>query len=137
FRWTGSWLTAFVSPDPKNAVMMTDEWRGELLDQLNRFRQAGREAYTMDPIYADLDLDVDICASTDAYPGEVKERVLIKLFGKKGINPVKGFFDADRFSFGDYLERSTLEAAIQSVPGVKAVEGIIFRRRGFFDWKKF
>src|SRR5690606_6112729 len=60
FRWTGSWLTAFVSPDPKNAVMMTDEWRGELLDQLNRFRQAGREAYTMDPIYADLDLDVDI-----------------------------------------------------------------------------
>src|SRR5690606_5841172 len=72
-----------------------------------------------------------------AYPGEVKERVLVKLFGKKGVNPLKGFFDADRFSFGDYLERSILEAAIQSVPGVKAVEGTTFRRRGVFDWKKF
>ena len=30
-----------------------------------------------------------------------------------------------------------LEAALQEVPGVKAVEKIRFRRRGFFAWKTF
>ena len=137
FRWTGSWLTAFVTPDPKNAVQLTDPWRNELLGQLNRFRQAGREAFTMDPQYADLDLEIKVCVKTDSYPGEVKERILIRLFGKKGVNPVKGFFAPDRFTFGGFLERSALEAEIQSVSGVKAVEQISYRRRGVFDWQPF
>lgn len=137
FRWTGSWLTAFVTPDPKNAVALTDVWRKELFDQLNRFRQAGREAYIMEPQYADLDLEIEVCALPDCYPGELKERLSIKLFGRKGVIPVKGFFSPDRFTFGDLLERSQLEAAIQEVPGVKAVENIRYRRRGIFGWKNF
>ena len=44
------------------------------------------------------------------------------------------FFAADHFTFGTPLERSRLEAAIQGVPGVRAVEDIQFRRRGMFDW---
>jgi hypothetical protein len=135
FRWTGSWLTAFVTPDPKNAVTLTEEWRVDLENQLNRFRQAGREIAVMDPVYADIDLEIDICAAPEVFPGEVKERVMARLVGKKGIRP--GYFSPDNFTFGTPLERSTLEAAIQSVPGVKAVEAIRFRRRGVFDWKPF
>lgn len=137
FRWTGSWHTAFVTPDPKNAVALSDEWKEDIFHQLNRFRQAGREAFSLDPQYADLDIEIEICASPYAYPGELKERIMIQLFGKKGVLPVTGFFSANRFSFGDMLERSQLEAAIQQVDGVKAVEGIRFRRRGYFSWKTF
>ena len=137
FRWTGSWLTAFVTPDPKHAVALTEEWRVDLEYQLNRFRQAGRETAVMDPVYADIDLEIDICAAPEAYPGEVKERVMEKLAGKKGVRTRPGYFSPDNYTFGTPLERSTLEAAIQSVPGVKAVEAIRFRRRGVFNWKPF
>lgn len=137
FRWTGSWLTAFVTPDPRGTVTLEKTERNELNAQLNRFRQAGREVNVMDPEYASIDLEIYICVSSDAYPGQVKERVFEALMGKKGLRPVQGYFSPDRFTFGTLLNRSTLEAAIQKVPGVKAVEAIKFRRRGWFGWQTF
>jgi len=65
------------------------------------------------------------------------ESVLIALLGTRGPVPRRGFFDPDNFTFGDALERSRLEAVIQSVPGVRAVEAMRIRRRGFFDWRPF
>ncbi len=137
FRWTGSWLTAFVTPDPKGKVILESAERIDLTNQMNRFRQAGREVNVLDPIYANIDLKIKVCASADSYPGDVKERVLIALLGKNGIRPIEGYFSPNRFTFGTFLERSTLEAAIQAVPGVKAVEEITFRRRAWFGWREF
>jgi predicted phage baseplate assembly protein len=131
FRWTGSWLTAFVTPDPRGSVVVTTPERAELTGQLDRFRQASREACVLDPDYADLDLRIGVCVDTSAYPGEVKERLLQALVGEGG------FFSPDNFTFGTPLERSRLEAAIQQVPGVRAVEAIEIRRRGWFDWRPF
>lgn len=132
FRWTGSWLTAFVTPDPKDTVYLPAENRIDLTNQLNRFRQAGREVNVMDPEYASIDLEIEICVSANAYQGQVKERVDIAMMGKKGLQPQEGYFSPDRFTFGTFLERSTLEAAIQDVPGVKAIEKIFYGRRGWF-----
>lgn len=137
FRWTGSWLTAFVTPDPKGKVVLDAQDRLALVQQLDRFRQAGREVHVMNPEYANMDLKIDVCVSPDAYPGEVKVRVLIALFGEKGIRAKEGYFSPNRFTFGTLLQRSTLEAAIQAIPGVKAVERIQFRRRGWFGWQEF
>jgi hypothetical protein len=109
-------------------VDITAGERGELEAQLDRFRQAGRETHALDPRYADLDLQVGFCVEPTAYAAEVKLAVEAALTGR-------GFFSADNFSFGTALDRSRLEAAIQSVPGVRAVEQIRFRRRGFFDWR--
>ncbi|RYF95822.1 MAG: hypothetical protein EOO00_04210 [Chitinophagaceae bacterium] len=91
----------------------------------------------MDPQYADLDLKIEVCAWPSVYAGELKERIMIRLFGKKGIVPVTGFLSPDRHTFGDLLERSQLEAAIQEIEGVKAIEKIEFRRRGVFSWRIF
>jgi len=137
FRWTGSWLSAFVTPDPRGAVSMTAAWRAELRDQLDRVRQAGREAHGCDPHYADLDLEITICVQPYAYRGETEEAVLEALLGKKGVRARPGFFAADNFTFGTPLDRSALEAAIQAVPGVRAVEDMRIRRRGRFDWRAF
>ena len=63
--------------------------------------------------------------------------MLLVLFGSGGIRPKTGFFSPDNFTFGTPLERSELEAAIQNVPGVRAVEEILIRRRGWFDWRPF
>ena len=125
FRWTGSWQTAFVTPDPRSRVEVTAAERAELGEQLDRFRQAGRETSTLDPRYADLDLRIQVCVAPDAYPAEVSVRVAAAL---------DGFFAPDNFTFGSALDRSRLEATIQAVGGVRAVSGISFRRRGMFGW---
>lgn len=137
FRWTGSWITAFVTPDPEGSFEVTLDEQAQLQDQLDRFRQAGRPAYTLKPIFANLDLEIVVCVAAFAYLGEVKAQVLEALFGKGGVRPKLGFFSPDNFTFGTPLERSKLESAIQGVPGVKAVEDIYIRRRGWFDWRKF
>jgi hypothetical protein len=41
------------------------------------------------------------------------------------------------WTFGDPLMRALLEAAIQAVPGVRAVEEIYIRRRGWFARRLF
>ena len=137
FRWTGSWLTAFATPDPKGGFTVTAQHRTEGVAQLDRFRQAGRPAYLLNPRYADLDLVIKVCVATSSYKGEVEERVLEALFGRKGLRPKPGFFDPDNFTFGTPLERSQLETAIQLVEGVKAVERILVQRRGWFAWRVF
>ncbi len=137
FRWTGSWLSAFVTPDPKGTVILNEHQKDLALNQLDRFRQAGRETHLQRPKYADIDLIITVCVAPNAYKGEVKLKVLEALFGKKGNRPKMGYFAADRFTFGTPIERSTLEETIQSVPGVRAVEDIYLRRRGWFNWRLF
>src|SRR5262249_38127521 len=56
FRWTGSWLSARVTADPRGEPTLSRARRTELVDHLDRFRQAGREVHTLSPLYADLDL---------------------------------------------------------------------------------
>ena len=132
FRWTGSWLAAFVTPDPLGAVTITANQREAMTVQMDRFRQAGRPAAVSDPDYADIDLIITVCVQPFAYPGQVEARVLAALVGNSKTN---GFFSADNFTFGDPLRRSQLEAVIHRVPGVRATGEIKIRRRGYFDWQ--
>ncbi len=137
FRWTGSWLSAFVAADPKGQSSLTEEQRVAVSVHLDRFRQAGREVFVLPPRYADLDLQILVCVEPSSYPGDVAEAVLVALLGMGGVLPVPGFFHPDRFTFGTPLDRSELEAAVQRVAGVKAVENVRIRRRGVFDWRDF
>lgn len=146
FRWTGSWLSVFVTADPKGAVTLEQDKRTELTRQLDRFRQAGREVIVKDPRYADINLEIIVCVKPDAYQGEVKEKVLEALLGpgvraddKAGVraDDKPGFFSPDNFTFGSPLQRSVLEAVIQAVPGVRTVMDMRIRRRGWHDWQEF
>lgn len=128
-RWTGSWLTLMASVDPADTSTISEERRLDAERQLDRFRQAGRETHLLDPVYAWLDLRVVVCVESSCYRGDVKARVLEALFDEGG------FFDPDQFTFGDPLIRSALYAAIQAVPGVRAVESVKVRRRGWFGWR--
>lgn len=137
FRWTGSWLTLFATPDPKSSFELTGTQKNDLQAQLDRFRLTGREAYGMNPKFATIDLKIHVCIEPTSYRGEVEAALLEVLFGKAGLRPVVGFFAPDNFTFGTPLDRAKLEAAIQAVPGVRAVEEIYIRRRGYFAWREF
>lgn len=123
FRWTGSWLTIFVSADPLGAFGMTRDQLAELEDLMDCVRQVGRDVHVLAPDYIDLDVWVSLCLKAGAYAGQVEAAVVEALTG------AGGFFGPDNFTFGTPLRRSQLEAAIQRVPGVLAVEQIELRAR--------
>jgi predicted phage baseplate assembly protein len=131
FRWTGSWLTVFTTADPIGSEHIPVEQHVELVELLNRYRLAGYESYTPDPIYAALDLIVTVCAQPESFRGDVEAAVLRALSTARFADGTTGFFQFDNFTFGQPLERSALEAAIQEAHGVAGVLCIRFRRRGF------
>lgn len=133
-RWTGSWPTLFVTPDPRGGVGLTGPQLRELELVTSRVRQAGRQVRVLEPRYASIDLELHICVAGDAMASQVREGVLQALFGN---GQGSGFFDPDRFSFGTPLSRAALMATIQRVPGVRAVSGVRVRRRGRFGWRPF
>jgi Baseplate J-like protein len=130
FRWTGSWLTVFTTPDPQGSEVLTIKQHTELIDLLNRYRLAGYESYVPAPRYISLDLEISLCARPDAWQGDVEVAVLKTLSAAKQVDSYIGFFHVDRWTFGQRLERSVLESAIQSAPGVAGVVNIRYRQRG-------
>ena len=117
FRWTGSWLTAFVTPDPAGRVRGDrGPARRDLRRQLDRFRQAGRDAYVLDPDATPTSTcEITVCVAPIAYPGEVEgARAGGARSAARGVRAQPGFFSPDNFTFGTPLERSELEAAIQA-----------------------
>jgi hypothetical protein len=130
FRYTGSWLTVFTAANPKGAEAMTDGQQRELIDRLNRYRMAGYESYVKQPRFASLDLEIEVCARPDAFAGDVQAEILRSLSTERFPDGTRGFFHPDRFTFGNPLERSALEAAIQGAAGVDGVRSISYRRRG-------
>jgi hypothetical protein len=137
FRWTGSWLSVMTAVDPVDAFELSPERREQVEALLHCRRQAGRDVIVKDPKFVNLDLAITICVSRDAFPGQVRVRVMEALFGKGGIRPRPGFFDPDNFTFGTPLRRSALEAAIAAVEGVDAVTGIEIRTHGVTSFRDF
>jgi hypothetical protein len=137
FRWTGSWLSAFVTADPLGAFQLSPGQRSELTNLMDCVRQAGREVFVRNPRFVNIDLEIRICVEPFAYAGQVKARVLEALLGRQGVRPTKGFFHPDNFTFGTPLQRAALEATIQEVSGVRGVEQMRIRARGITDWRNF
>jgi hypothetical protein len=123
FRWTGSWLTVFTTPEPRATEIPTASQRTGLINLLNRRRMAGYESYVPDPRYVSIDLVIELCATAEAYRGDVEEAVMAALA------PTSGFFAHGNFTFGQPLERSRLEMAIQTALGVAGVLCIRYRLR--------
>ena len=127
-----------VTPDPRGTDVLTQDRRGDLQAQLDRFRQAGRETVVPDPVYADIDLRIEICVAPTRYAADVASEVETALLGTKGPLARRGFFDPDNFTFGAPLFRSRLGAtAIQCSCPACARSSDIFIRRGWFDWRPF
>ncbi|WP_375494017.1 baseplate J/gp47 family protein [uncultured Nostoc sp.] len=129
FRWTGSWLTVFTTPDPKGSEGITLQEHTQLIELLNRYRLAGYESYVPEPQYRSLDLEISLYASPDAFRGDVEAAVLANLSAAKFPDGSTGFFYVDNFTFGTPLERSALEAAIQKAYGVAGIISIMYRQR--------
>jgi len=125
FRWTGSWLTVFTTPDPLNSQQVTLQQQTQLINLLNRYRMAGYESYVPKAQYVSLDIQVEVCALPTAFAGDVEAALLTALGSGAGR-----FFNSNNFTFGQPLCLSDLEAAVQGAAGVAGVLCVLYRERG-------
>jgi hypothetical protein len=130
-RWTGSWLTAFVTPEPASSETVLTGQRQQLITLLDTMRMAGVEVYAPDPDYVAIDLRIELCVVAAAFAAQVQQAVTAAL-SPSGASNSAAFFAVGRFGFGQPLYRGDLEAAIQAVPGVAGVTRITYRLRDRF-----
>ena len=136
-RWTGSWTSMFVAGDPLGANSLTDEQREQLEAWMGCVRQTGRDVIVQNPKLLPIDLKIRICVEPYAYAAQVRALVEEVLVGSGGGSDQTAFFSPDNFTFGMPLRRSSLEAVIQSVPGVRFVRDIRVRERGVRSERDF
>jgi hypothetical protein len=130
FRYTGSWVTAFTVAEPVATDLPTGDQTRELSALLDRYRMAGRQSYVLPTNYLSLDLQIFASAKPDSFNSGVAASILQALGTTTLPNGSAGFFQHSNFAFGQPLERSALESAIQNAQGVAGVASIRYRRFG-------
>lgn len=131
FRWTGSWLTVFITVDRLSgkAVDGDPAFAADLLHHLDRYRMAGYDLELLDPVFAPLDLKLFVCVKPASFKSDVRQ-ALNALFSSRVLaSGEPAFFHPDRFSFGDSLYLSRVVAAAMAVEGVASVELKRFKRQ--------
>lgn len=120
FRWTGSWRTVFILVDRLDGKDIDDDFTAQLLDFLEPYRMAVHDLEVRGPRYVSLEIQVEVCASSDRFNDDVEQEV------RRALLP---FFSADALTFGQAVRLSPIIAAAQNVPGVQHVRVSKFQRQ--------
>ncbi|MEM1053954.1 MAG: putative baseplate assembly protein [Bacteroidota bacterium] len=132
FRWTGSWMTVFVTVDRKGGLPVREDARflGEIREHIGQYRLAGYDVEIRDPIFVALDLGLGICVAPGHFRTDVQRHLLAALGRFDLPDGTRGFFHPDRFTFGQPVYLSQIYRAAMAVEGVTSLEVRRFRRLG-------
>jgi hypothetical protein len=121
-RWTGSWYEVRVGLDPLGREPASPTLCATVERDLERYRRIGHDLRVEIAQYVPVRLSLFVCARPEYLRSHVRAGVLDALVG------ADGFFDPDRFTFGQILALSAVVAAVQAVPGVLDVTPLRMER---------
>ena len=127
FRWTGSWLTVFVTIDRRSGppVEMDEGFQREMQAYFDAYRMAGYDVEIKSPVYVPLELKLASCVKPGYFQTDVRNR-LFEAFSSTG----DGFFASGKFTFGQPVYLSQIYERAMRVPGVASVLAKTFQRFG-------
>ncbi|MGY1670346.1 hypothetical protein [Geodermatophilus sp. SYSU D00710] len=128
-RWTGSWPTVYVTPDPV-AGAEPDVVRDQLIARLGGRRLAGYGLEVLLPAYVGLDIVLQVRVADGYFADDVHEALRREFSAGPLPGGRLGFFHPDRFTFGTSVWRSQVVTGAMGVPGVAAAQAVRFRRWG-------
>jgi len=129
-RWTGSWLTVFLNVDRLGGRTVDEEFKAELRSHLERYRLAGHDLEINGPRFVPLEVELFVCVLPNYFRSDVRAVLLDILSARQLPDGRQGLFHPDRFTFGQSVYLSTVQAAVQGVEGVRYVEVKKFTRFG-------
>lgn len=122
FRWTGSWLTVFITVDRRGGLPVHAAFEEELVAFLDRFSLAGYDLEIEPPQFVPVELAFTVCVAPGYVRADVKEALLAVFSNSIRADGSRGFFHPDEFTFGQPLHLSRIVAAAMAVPGVESVD---------------
>lgn len=133
FRWTGSWITVFLTVDRIGGRPVDAAFESELRRHMESFRMAGHDLEIDAPRFAPLDLALHVCVAAGHFRSHVKTALLERLgrgvlTGPGFQGKTRGFFHPDEWTFGQPVWLSRLYAAAAEVEGVESVRVLRFQR---------
>jgi len=128
-RWTGAFHTMLVHVDRRGGLPADRGFLAAIATHLEHFRLMGIDVAVRAAVPVPLDIELFVCALPGALRGMVGAKVRDALHPRR-IDGSAGFFDPDRFTFGEPLRLSALIAAVMAVDGVQSVEVTTFQRFG-------
>lgn len=129
-RWTGSWLTVFLTVDRVGGRSVDAAFEESLRAHLERYRMAGHDLEIDGPRFVPLELELLVCVKPGYFRSDVEVALLEVLGSSARADGTRGAFHPDNFSFGQPVFVSPLLAAAQAVPGVEWVEVTTLQRLG-------
>ncbi|MEO6913906.1 MAG: baseplate J/gp47 family protein [Candidatus Baltobacteraceae bacterium] len=128
FRWTGSWLTMFVTIERDGNLPLDANFKNEVKQYLDLYRMAGVDLEVEDAIRVPLHVAIHVCVAPGYVATDV-EAVLLQIFsGGMLADGTLGMFNSGRFVMGNPFYLSPLVAAAQEVDGVQSVRVEAFER---------
>jgi hypothetical protein len=130
YHWTGSWRTVRVTIDPVGTDELEDVLRDEALQYLDAVRLIGEDLEIRSPVLVPLDIRVTLCARSDIWPEDLRAELERELSDEYTADGLPGFFQPDRWTFGQPLHASHLLGRIHGVTGVDHVVSLTMARWG-------
>jgi hypothetical protein len=130
FRWTGSWLTAFLAADRQNNLPVNDKFKTDLRNCMEQFRMAGQDVDVETPAFVSLEIAMNVCVKPDYFTSDVETALLKALSNCTLPDGTKGVFNPDNFTFGQPVFLSPIYVLVQQTDGVESVNITKFQRQG-------
>ncbi|MCW3846493.1 baseplate J/gp47 family protein [Sphingomonas sp. LB-2] len=121
--WARSWYSTFIVIDRVDGAELDMRFIDALLAYIEPERMAGDDLAVVPPRRVPLDIALRVCLAK-GYRARDVELALRRALG------TQGFFDPDRFSFGDPVYLSALIATAAGVNGIDHVSATRFQRWG-------
>ncbi|GAB4367302.1 MAG: putative baseplate assembly protein [Elainellaceae cyanobacterium] len=129
-RWTGSWHTIFITVDREAGRPVDEAFKQGLRQFLEEFRLAGHDIEIDAPRYVPLDIALTIQVKPDYFRSAVKKALLDTFSSRILPTGQLGFFNVDRFTFGQPVYLSQVIAQAMQVEGVQFASVRRFQRWG-------
>jgi hypothetical protein len=130
FRWTGSWLTVYVTVDRYGGKAVDDRFKTDIKNFLNQYRLAGYDVEVNGPLYVPLEIEMRVCIDQSHFREDVKKALLEAFANYDLASGERGFFHPDNFTFGQPVLLSRIYERAMKVDGVISVEITKLQRLG-------
>jgi len=128
YAWTGSWRTVRIAVDPVGTTVLSPALRDAVAGHLETVRLIGEDLEIRPPRFVPLAVTVRLCLDPAYWAEDVRAVLLEEFSDGYTADGRPGFFNPDRWSFGQALHRSEIAGRVHAVAGVAHTLAIAMRR---------